>query len=110
MNHMTYRGYTARVEFDGRDNLFVGRVLGARDSISFHAAAVDALRREFELSVDDYLDYCAESGLAPDKPASGKILLRVSPEVHAAALVRAQAQGKSLNQWAGEALDAYLGS
>jgi predicted HicB family RNase H-like nuclease len=98
------------VEFDGRDNIFVGRVLGARDIISFHAETVDDLRREFELSVDDYLDYCAESGLKPDKSASGKILLRVPPEVHAAALVKAQAQGKSLNQWASEALRAAAGT
>jgi predicted HicB family RNase H-like nuclease len=31
-------------------------------------------------------------------------MLRVSPEIHGAALVAAQAAGKSLNQWAGEVL------
>lgn len=29
MNTMTHKGYTARIEFDERDNIFVGRVLGA---------------------------------------------------------------------------------
>jgi predicted HicB family RNase H-like nuclease len=32
------------------------------------------------------------------------MMLRVPPEVHAAALVAAQGEGKSLNQWAAEVL------
>jgi predicted HicB family RNase H-like nuclease len=67
MNSMTYRGYTARVEFDDRDDIFIGRVLGARDAISFHADSVADLRKEFQTSVDDYLDYCAERGMTPDE-------------------------------------------
>jgi predicted HicB family RNase H-like nuclease len=33
------------------------------------------------------------------------MLLRLSPEVHAAAAIAAQAAGKSLNQWAAEELE-----
>ncbi|MDR0996712.1 MAG: type II toxin-antitoxin system HicB family antitoxin, partial [Zoogloeaceae bacterium] len=105
-----YRGYTARVDFDGRDDIFVGHVLGINDSISFHAQTVADLRREFELSVDDYLAYCQEHGRAPEKPASGKILLRVPPEVHAGCLIAAQAQGESLNQWALDLFRQALGT
>jgi predicted HicB family RNase H-like nuclease len=105
MNTMTHKGYTARVEYDERDDLFVGRVLGLRTIISFHGATVDQLRREFAAAVDDYLADCKANGLRPEKPASGKILLRVPPEVHGAALVAAQASGKSLNQWATEVLE-----
>ena len=104
MNTMSHRGYTARVEFDERDNIFVGRVLGIRNMISFHGETVAELRREFEAAVDDYLRDCKQQGLKPEKPASGKLLLRVPPEVHGAALVAAQAAGKSLNQWATELL------
>lgn len=104
MNTMKYLGYTARIEFDDRDNLFVGRLLGISDVIGFHADNVAGLRTAFEEAVDDYLDTCAAIGKKPEKPASGKLLLRVSPELHAAALVKAQAVGKSLNQWAAEVL------
>ncbi|MDR2365835.1 MAG: type II toxin-antitoxin system HicB family antitoxin [Zoogloeaceae bacterium] len=106
MNSMTYRGYTAHVAFDERDDIFTGQVLGARDAISFHADTVADLRREFRLAVDDYLAYCAEKGVRPDKPASGRILLRVSPEVHAAAILKARAEGKSLNQFAAGVIEA----
>lgn len=104
MNTMTHGGYTARIEFDERDNLFVGRVLGLRSIISFHGETVVRLRRAFAAAIKDYLADCEERGLTPEKPASGKLLLRVPPEVHSRAIVAAQAKGKSLNQWATEAL------
>jgi predicted HicB family RNase H-like nuclease len=104
MNSMNYNGYTARIEFDERDNIFVGRLLGMRTMISFHGEAVVELRQAFEAAVDEFLADCEEQGIKPEKPASGKLMLRVSPEIHGAALVAAQASGKSLNQWASEVL------
>lgn len=105
MNTLTYKGYTARIDFDDRDNTLVGRLLGIQDIICFHADNVADLRAAFEEAVDDYLEACEKIGKSPEKPASGKLLLRVPPELHAAALVKAQSVGKSLNQWAIEALN-----
>ena len=106
MNTMNHKGYTARIEFDERDNIFVGRVLGLRSIISFHGETVSDLRHEFEVAIEDFLKDCKEQGIKPEKPASGKLMLRVSPEIHGAALVAAQASGKSLNQWATEVLQS----
>lgn len=105
MNTMTYKGYTARIDFDERDDIFVGRVLGVRDIISFHAASVSGLKAKLGAAIDDYLDDCATKGLSPQKPASGKVMLRIRPEVHAAATLAAQAAGTSLNQWADEVFE-----
>lgn len=104
MNTMSHKGYTARVEYDERDNIFIGRILGIRGIISFHGETVAQLRAEFEHAVKDYLAECKSEGVAPEKPASGKLLLRVPPEIHGRAMVAAQAAGKSLNQWATEVL------
>jgi len=104
MNAMTHKGYTARVEYDPRDEVFVGRVLGVEDRITFHGTTVAALRREFQAAIEHYLADCTARGRAPQRPYSGKILLRVAPEVHARAAMTAEAQGKSLNQWAAEVL------
>ena len=104
MNTMSHMGYTARVEYDERDDIFVGRILGIRSIISFHGATVAELRAEFEQAIEEYLADCKTEGVQPEKPASGKLLLRVPPEVHGRALVAAQAAGKSLNQWATEIL------
>jgi predicted HicB family RNase H-like nuclease len=106
MSAMHHKGYTARIEFDDRDNIFVGRVLGLRAIISFHGATVKELRKAFAHAIDDFLEDCKAQGVKPEKPVSGQILLRVPPEVHGAALVAAQASGKSLNQWATEVLQS----
>jgi len=104
MNVMTYKGYKARIEFDPRDNIFIGRVLGIEDSISFHGATVSVLKERFAAAINHYLADCKATGRRPEKPASGKLMLRIAPEVHAKALVMARASGKSLNRWAGEVL------
>lgn len=105
MNKMKYKGYTAHIDYDDRDGIFVGRLLGITDIIGFHADTVADLKRAFEESVDHYLESCAQLGKAPQKPASGQLMLRIDPAVHRAALVAAKAQGKSLNQWAESVLN-----
>ena len=102
---MKHKGYTARIEFDERDNIFVGRVLGLRTVIGFHGGTVKQLRTAFVTAVDEFLRDCEERGVRPERPSSGRLMLRVPPEVHSAALVAARAAGKSLNQWATEVID-----
>lgn len=104
MNTITYKGYTARIEFDDVDGLLVGRLLGISDVVGFHADNVAELRAAFEESVEDYLETCEKIGKAPQKPASGKLMLRVPPELHRAALIAAESAGTSLNQWAAKVL------
>ena len=104
MNVMTYKGYKARIEFDPRDNNFVGRVLGIEDRISFHGETVAALKEHFAAAINHYLADCKKMGRRPEKQASGKLMLRIAPEIHSKALVMARASGKSLNQWATEVL------
>lgn len=79
-------------------------LLGITDVVSFHADNVTELRAAFEEAVDDDLDTCKQLGKPPQQPAGGKLMLRVPPEIHRAALVAAQAAGTSLNQWAAKVL------
>jgi len=104
MNTMIYKGYAARIEYSDEDACFIGHIAGITDVVGFHANNVPELRAAFEEAVDDYLATCAKLGRAAQKPASGRLMLRVPPEVHTAALVAAQVSGQSLNQWATQAL------
>jgi predicted HicB family RNase H-like nuclease len=104
MNAMNYKGYTARIEYDGDDEIFFGQILGIRDLVSFHADNVAELKVAFQESVDDYLETCRKIGKEPNKPYSGKLMFRVKPELHAGAARAANLEGKSLNQWAEEVL------
>lgn len=74
---MTYKGYAARVEFDAEDRIFVGHIIGIRDIVGFHGETVNELEIAFHEAVDDYLAACEKLGQKPDKPYSGKLLLRV---------------------------------
>ena len=104
MSKMTHKGYSARIEYDDRDGIFVGRIVGIQDIISFPADTVADLKAAFIEAVDDYLALCAETGRQPQKAYSGKLMLRVSADVHAAAARAAELSGKSLNAWSEEVL------
>jgi predicted HicB family RNase H-like nuclease len=101
---MTYKGYAARIEYSDEDGCFIGHIAGIKDVIGFHAESVKELRQAFEEAVDDYLTTCEKVGREPQKPYSGRLMLRVPPEVHARAAMMAEAHGMSLNQWAAEVL------
>jgi predicted HicB family RNase H-like nuclease len=103
---MSYKGYFARIEFEAEDGLFVGRLAGINDVVGFHADSVAQLVKAFHDAVDDYVATCERAGKAPEKPYSGNVMFRISPEVHARAALAAQLAGKSLNQWGEEALAA----
>ena len=102
---MTHNGYSAAVEFDSEDNVFFGRIAGIRDGVGFHGESVSELRAAFEEAVDDYLATCSKLGRSPQKPYSGKVMLRVSPELHARIAKAAELSGVSLNQWGERVLD-----
>jgi len=101
---MQYLGYAARIEYSDEDKCFVGHIAGIRDIVGFHGESVDTLCVAFEEAVDDYLKTCEQAGIPPQRPYSGKVMLRISPELHAAIAMKADASGKSLNQWASETL------
>lgn len=102
MNMMTHQGYTARIEYSDEDGCFVGHIAGIRDVVGFHGESVKELRNAFVEAVDDYLETCERLGRTPQKPYSGKVMLRIDPMLHARAAALAEAEGKSLNAWTQE--------
>lgn len=101
---MTYRGYSARIEYDDDDEIFFGNLVGIHDGVGFHADTVADLKTAFRDAVDDYIKTCATIGKEPQKPYSGNLILRVDPAVHSKAALAAELAGKSLNQWGEEVL------
>jgi predicted HicB family RNase H-like nuclease len=105
MKTMKHKGYSARIEYSDEDSCFVGHIAGIRDVVGFHGEAVSELRAAFEEAVNDYLETCQKIGRQPQKPYSGKLMLRIPPKVHAAVAQAAEVSGKSINQWAADMLD-----
>jgi len=105
---MKYKEYVAKVEYDEEADLLHGEVINIRDVITFQGRSVDELHQAFEASVEDYLEYCAELGEKPDKPFSGRFVLRTSPDLHRELYVEAKKEGVSLNQWINQRLAALV--
>ena len=104
MNNMIYRCYTAHMDFDTEDRIIVGRVVDIDDIITFHGTSVAEFESAFKTAVDGYIHACEQLGQTADKPASGRLMLRVNPAVHAAAVKASARSGQSLNKWAEKVL------
>ena len=98
---MEYRGYIAKVEYDDSIGMLHGEVINAAPYpiVTFQATDVDDLRREFHKSIDDYLEWCAEDGVEPRRGSSGKLNLRLGPDLHRQVSVEAAANDQSINEW-----------
>ena len=81
-NVMRYKGYWARVKYSEEDNCFWGKIEGIRDSITFEGTTVEELRKDFEGAIDDYIEWCKEDGVEPQKQYSGSFNIRIDPELH----------------------------
>ena len=104
MNVMTLNGYHAKIEYDEDLDLFRGEILGLSGGADFYGKNPKELRAEFRKSLQVFLEVCKEKGLEPRRNFSGKFNLRIPAELHERLAIAAQAQGKSINTLAQEAL------
>jgi predicted HicB family RNase H-like nuclease len=107
---MNYKGYIGIVTFDDEANIFHGEVINTRDVITFQGTCVEDLRTAFIDSVEDYLDFCAQRGEKPDKPFTGKLVLRMDPKTHERVHIKAKITGVSLNEWINRTIQKELSS
>ena len=107
---LSYKGYSGTVRFDPDEDIFHGEVSGLRDVVTFQGHSVREIKRAFRDSIDDYLELCQESGRSPDKPFSGRLVLRMPPDLHRALHSLAAAEEVSLNRAIVGLLEASLDS
>jgi predicted HicB family RNase H-like nuclease len=105
---MEYKGYTAKVEFDDEAEIFHGEVIGIKDVVTFQGKTPKELKKAFKESVEDYLSFCKERGEAPDKPFTGKFVVRISPELHRKIYLSAKLSNESINAWLNEKLEGVV--
>ena len=110
MNLMTVDGFQAKIEYDTELDMFRGEILGLSGGADFYGKNPKELRAEFKKSLHVYLDLCREKGIEPRRQFSGKFNLRISPELHEKLAIAAEAEGKSINTIALEALRERLAS
>ena len=105
---MEYKGFIGKVEIDEEVGILYGEVINVRDVITFEGTTVEEVQQAFRESVDDYLEFCAQRGESPEKPFSGKFVVRLPAELHRKAYIQAKLKDKSLNSWITEVLQSVL--
>ena len=105
---MKYREYFGNAVFDDESNIFHGEVLGIKDVVTFQGESVAELRQAFHESVDDYLEFCRQRHESPDKPHSGRFVVRISPDLHRKIFTVAKVSGQSLNAWVASQLESSV--
>ncbi len=99
MNSLTYKDYIGSVSFSAEDEIFYGKIDHINDLITFESANAHDLRKAFEEAVDDYISFCKEKGVTPNKPFKGSFNVRVKPLLHKLAYQKAMQKGMSLNKF-----------
>lgn len=105
---MEYLGYIGKVELDEEAGILHGEVINIRDVITFEGKSVQEIRQAFRESVDDYLEFCAQRNETPEKPFSGKFVVRLPVDLHRKAYIQAKLANKSLNGWVADVLQTVL--
>lgn len=103
-----YKGYTGVLEYDSEKDAFHGTVVNTNDVVTFYGESAAELREEMKKSIEEYLAFCRERGREPEKPFSGKLMIRASPELHRRVALQAARQRKSMNTWVQEILEKAL--
>ena len=109
-NNLSYKGFTARIEFSADDNVFVGRLVGIDDIVVFDGETVDALKQSMNDSVDFYIETCENENKQPKKSFSGKLLFRFPNKLHEKIAEAAARNGKSINEWGKEVFESAVKS
>lgn len=102
---LTYNGYVGHVEFDSDADIFHGEIIGIRDVITFQGKTVDEIKQSMKDSLEDYFDMCRKHKKEPEKPFSGKLIVRLNSELHRKVACAALREGKSINKWIAETLE-----
>ena len=101
---MRYKDFIASINYADDDKLFWGEILGINDTVAFHGQSVTELEERFRIHADEYIERCKEKGTEPLKTYTGNFNVRIDPEEHKIAALKAASEHISLNQYVGKAI------
>ncbi len=100
--YLKYKGYLGSIEPQIEEGTLFGKLVFIRDLVTYEADNLTDLTREFQASVNAYLEGCQDVGKEPDKPCKGTFNVRVKPNLHRDAVIAAG--DESLNSFVAEAI------
>ena len=64
---LTYKAYSATIEYDEGSSLYCGSVADMRDGVYFEAESLEDAERAFRGVLDDYLAFCKAKDKIPER-------------------------------------------
>lgn len=107
-NILEYKGFYGSVEYSQEDDCLFGKILFVEDLILYEGNCVDEIRKNFQESVDEYIEDCKELGKDPFKKFKGTLNVRLTPDLHKKAALKAESQRRSINSIIAEAIEKYV--
>ena len=107
---MEYKGYVAVIGYDDSTDLLYGQVINAAPYavVDFMASDVEGLKREFHISIEQYLSWCEEDGVEPAKPFPGKLELPLYEELYQRIALAAAKEELEVDEWVTETIELRL--
>lgn len=99
MNTLKYKGYIGSVAYSEEDKVFFGKIEGIDGLVNYEGESVAELTAAFHEAVDDYLIFCEEHDVKPEKSYTGTFNVRIAPMTHRAIANRAAEEGISINAY-----------
>lgn len=87
MTYLKYKGYLGTIEPELETNTLFGKLAFIRDLVTYESDNLKGLEQEFRISVDAYLESCAELGVEPKQPFKGSFNVRAGSDLHRAAVM-----------------------
>lgn len=108
MEAIKYKEFIGSVHFSAEDEVFHGKIEGINALVTFEGETVTNLKKAFIEAVDDYLIFCKEKGISPEKSYKGSFNVRIEPKLHKQASFIAVAEGITLNQFVQRAIEQEI--
>jgi predicted HicB family RNase H-like nuclease len=105
---LEYKGYIGMVNYSAEDDLLCGKVYGINDLILYHGESLEALKKDFQESIDDYLETCKAEGIEPNKPYSPLTNIQIPSPLHKMLYSFSESRNQTPGKIIEEALINYI--
>lgn len=107
-DYFEYKGYRGSREFSSEDKCLYGKVMFIDSLLMYDGNTYQELEKAFRETIDSYLALCKRRGDKPNKSYGGSFNVRLTPELHQKAAMKAAINNQSLNQFCFSAIEAAV--
>lgn len=110
MNTLKHKDFVGIFNYIEEEEVMFGKIEGITDLVTFEGTSIEEIKKSFIEAVEDYLELCKEAGKEPYKSFKGSFNVRISPELHRLAYIKAKHNKQNLNSFVERAIEQAIKS